>query len=99
MRGFLFGALILTGLDLVLTSRAANVAGAAALPAQWLAKWMSPAVPLITRPVPVTPAGTGGAGGLLDSGNPAATQTNPLGESKTGACPPGFPPGLKCAGM
>ena len=43
--------------------------------------------------------GSGSVFGGLDSGNPAAQNTNQLGESKTGACPPGFPKGLKCAGM
>lgn len=94
MRGFFLGALALVALDLVLTSGVANVAGAAVQPAAWLQKWMSPAVPLITNPVPVSSAGASTSGAPAPSSN-----TNKLGESTTGACPPGFPPGLKCAGM
>lgn len=95
MRGFLYAAVALVALDLVLKAPATRLAAALATPAGWLEKWMDPHVPLITAPVPAAPSS--GATGL-DSGNPAAANTNQLGESKTGACPPGFPPGLKCLG-
>ena len=96
MRGFLVGALVLVALDLVLKSPAANVAGAFTAPTAWLEKWMSPAAPLIARPVPVSTAGASTSGGPVSAGGGS---TNQLGESTTGACPPGFPPGLKCAAM
>jgi hypothetical protein len=41
-----------------------------------------------------------GSGSVFGSAasNPAGKNTNILGESKTGACPPGFPPGIVCLG-
>ena len=38
---------------------------------------------------PASPASSGGTGGPTDS----------LGEGESGGCPPGFPPGMKCAAM
>lgn len=90
MRGFLLGAAVLVGLQIVLRAPSSAIAGAAAVPAAWAAKWMSPSTPLITKPVP------GPAGGSSSPGS--SSPTNALGESTTGQCPPGFPPGIKCLG-
>lgn len=95
MRGLIAGVLTLTMLDLVLRVPPRAFSGALATPTGWLRRWMDPGVPLISRPVP---AGTATAAGL-DAGNPAAAHVNQLGESTAGACPPGFPKGVKCLGM
>lgn len=97
MRGFVFAAIALAGLEVVLKTPTSRLAAALATPTGWLEKWMDPHTPLITAPVPAAPTGsTGGTG--LDAGNPAAASTNQLGESTTGSCPPGFPAGVKCLG-
>jgi hypothetical protein len=89
MRGFLLGAAILVGLQIALRAPSSALAAAAAVPAAWAEKWMSPATPLITKPVP-------GSGGGTGSPAKSGSGTNSLGESTTGQCPPGFPKGLKC---
>lgn len=91
MRGFLFMALGLTALEVLLKAPTTRVAVALSTPSALLAKWMDPHTPLISKPVP--------AAGASNTPNPAGQNTNALGESKTGACPPGFPPGIKCLGM
>lgn len=89
MRGFLLGAAVLVGLQIALRAPSSAIAAAAAVPAAWAAKWMSPSTPLITKPVP----------GLSGSSSPGSSSpTNALGESTTGQCPPGFPAGIKCLG-
>jgi hypothetical protein len=95
MRGFFLMAFGLVALDVLLKAPTTRVAQLASTPTAWLAKWMDPATPLISRPLPSS-SSSGGSG--LDAGNPAGQNTNQLGENKTGACPPGFPPNLKCAG-
>lgn len=91
MRGFIFGALVLIGLEVVLRSPTSRVAVLLETPTSWLEKWVDPRTALITKPVPAAaPAATS---------NPAGANTNQLGESTTGSCPPGFPAGIKCLGM
>lgn len=94
----MFGVLCLTGLDVALNAKGGAVAAAFATPAEWLAKWMDPNTPLITRPAPAA-AASGSSSGSPGGSNPAGANTNKLGESTTGACPPGFPAGVKCLGM
>jgi hypothetical protein len=48
MRGLLTGAVVLTGLYVVLHAPGTRVAAALATPTGWLAKWMDPNTPLIT---------------------------------------------------
>jgi hypothetical protein len=61
VRGFFLGALILIGLDLATKAPASRIAQLASTPAAWLAAWMDPHTPLISKPVPgssSTPAST-----------------------------------------
>lgn len=95
MRGFFLVAFGLVALDVALKAPGSRIAAVVATPARWLAEWMDPHTPLISRPVPSSPS----SGGGLDAGNPAGQNTNQLGESNSGACPPGFPAGMKCLGM
>lgn len=106
MRGFLTGVLALTFLDLLLRVPGGAFTTAIDAPTGWLAKWMDPAVPLISRPVPGAGGTAAGSGGSstetgLDAGNPAARHVNQLGESTDGACPfpitKGMPKNLRCA--
>ena len=103
MRGLIAGVLTLTMLDLILKVPGGAFTAAIDTPTGWLAKWMDPAVPLISRPVPGGKAGGSPTETGLDAGNPAAAHVNKLGESTDGACPfpltKGMPKNLKCAAM
>lgn len=81
MRGFFLGALILIGLDLVTTAPSSRVAQLVVTPAAWLAAWMDPHTPLISRPVP-------------DNGGPPNNPGVPpgAGSAQPGTPPLGFPP-------
>lgn len=48
MRGFLLGALVLVGLEVVLKAPSSRVAQVLATPAGWLAAWCDPNTPLIS---------------------------------------------------
>lgn len=50
MRGFIYTAMLLAGLDLLLKAPTSNVAVALATPTRWLAEWMDPRTPLIGAP-------------------------------------------------
>lgn len=82
MRGAIVTAAALIGLQVLLSTPLANLAGAAALPAQWARNWMDPAVPLIParpRPGPArTQAGIGAAAPLDTRTPPAPAAGRPL---------------------
>lgn len=56
MRGFLVGAFTLAALDLAVQAPVNRVTAALALPARWLAEWMSAAVPLVPDKAGITTA-------------------------------------------
>lgn len=91
MRGFLLGSIVLIALDVLLKAPTSRIAVAFSTPTGWLEKWADARTPLISKPVPAATAAA--------PSNPAGANTNKLGESTTGSCPPGFPPGIKCLGM
>jgi hypothetical protein len=63
VRGFFLGCLVLIGLDVATRAPASRLAELAATPAAWLAAWMDPHTPLITRPVPSSAAASAAGGG------------------------------------
>lgn len=69
MRGLLIGALSLAALDLVVQAPVNRVTAGLALPARWLAEWMSPSVPLVPDKAGTTATTTAAA--------PATAQTQP----------------------
>lgn len=84
MRGALLTAVVLLGLDLVLTTQAARIPALFVPVTNGLKNWMDPTVPLIADR----------AGAASSTGTAAAAGKGPPGEKKpvAGHCPPGWLP-------
>jgi hypothetical protein len=93
MRGFIFGALILVALDVVLKAPSSRVTQVLATPAAWLAAWTDPRTPLIAGSPSSSTSSTSG----LNSGEvPTGHKADSLGEG--GSCPASvIAMGLQCA--
>jgi hypothetical protein len=70
VKGLVLGALVLVGLDLILTSPAARLSTILGRPSHWLAAWMDAGVPLIPQghmsaAPPPTPASSTPQPGLI----------------------------------
>jgi len=84
VRGFLLGALVLVGLDVMLSSPAARVLGVLTPFTDALVKWLDPTVPLISEHHAAAPGPA--------AGKPPGPK--PPGEvrQRAGKCPPGWLP-------
>lgn len=70
MRGFLAGALVLIGLQVLVSSNLPALGTGLAYPGQLAAKWMDPAVPLITA---TGSSSSSGSKGGSSGGNPISS--------------------------